>query len=151
MADPAAMARFLANEGQKLPPKPKRETPSPKREPMKRGKGPRKVSIKQHYRNGFLNGVKAERLSNMALNPRRPLGVDLPLFWCEADCGYGTDDIDEAKRMHLHHGDTQRSMGTRATPEAWGVDDPGGLVLLCSSCHRAAHKPLDEPQWTEAP
>lgn len=136
----AAHEATLQGVTYRWPAKGKAKSQAKDRAPMKRGKGVKQVSIKQHYRNGFLNGVKAERLSNQL----HTFGY----FWCEAKCGWSTGDLEVAKKMHLHHGDTQRSMGTRATPESWGVDDPGGLVLLCPSCHGKVHEPLDGPQWT---
>lgn len=125
-----------------------KKDPKQRRKPMARGKGPRKESFKQVYRRGFLNGVKAERLSKQAHEEHDERG----LFHCEfPGCEYGTDDLEEAKRLlHLHHGETQRSMGQRATPSAWGVDDPGGLVLLCEPHHKEVHAPLDDPRWSAA-
>lgn len=122
MADPTAMAQFLANGGQKLPPKPKRETPSPKREPMKRGKGPRKVSIKQQVDEARWAGIR--EASIYWLNRLDPDGARC------FECGRKAQRLDAD---HVH----PRSKGGRSTVS--------NLALLCRQCHQRKH---GEVQWS---
>lgn len=103
------------------------------------------VSGKQQYRQGRLAGIRDERLHVMRKayegavpilhedgNWRPPAGPS----WCQ-HC----HRLTPPERLQLHHY-TQRSLGTRATPDSAGTENPEELGLICQgpgSCHDAEH------------
>lgn len=88
-------------------------------------------SKKQAAREGFLDGVKAERLRQQALGSRT--------YWCE-ECSRAWFSFEDAwMKLVLHHTiERNEGHGYRDWSD-FGVDDPRLLRLLCDDCHKAEH------------
>lgn len=83
-------------------------------------------SIRQARREGFLAGVRAERLHN-----QRGDGVR---NWCEL-CG-----VEHNPELLVLHHPEKRSQGRGfEAGRSYGVDSPSLVVLACPSCHEDEH------------
>jgi len=137
MSNPEMQARFLAEHrctcpGAGYPPDPlcaHHGSGAEKFREKRRRQSLKRQSEKQKVREGFLSGVKAERLRHVR--------------HCEK-CGVAPDDVWES--LQLHHTE-KRSQGTGYRGGLdFGVDAPGLLILECPKCHQSEH---GEPRFGE--
>lgn len=95
---------------------------------------------RQEIREGFLAGIKAQRLHDQEVRHTESLYADLPPFSCEGDCGRTYQTVEVAwESLVLHHAEHRsKGRGWRRGVE-FGVDAPSNLKLVCRVCHQNAH------------
>lgn len=132
MANAEMAAKYLASNGAKheLTPRENRERKAPARK-----RRPRSESFHQAIRQGFLAGIKAERITSALLTEGH---VDC------ARCPRSFTETREALRgLELHHLE-KRSHAQGYRRGSWGCDAPRLLELVCRKCHDELES---KPMW----